>query len=66
MEIPVSVFLDAALQETNRVLKSALPEMGGNKWWDNYVVKALHANQRRQIEQAQITDLCGVRPIRFI
>jgi len=57
MEIPVSVFLDAAMQETNRVLKSALPEMGGKKWWENYVIKALHANQRTQIEQAQITDL---------
>ena len=57
MEIPVSVFLDAALQETNRVLKSALPELGGERWWDNYVIKALHSNQRRQIEQAQISDI---------
>ncbi|MBT4400669.1 MAG: Hsp70 family protein, partial [Bacteroidetes bacterium] len=57
MEIPISVFLEAVTQETAGFLNEALPALGGEKYWENYVIPPLSPNQKRQLEREQKSSI---------
>ena len=57
MEIPISVFLEAITQETCKFLKISLSEIGGETWWENYVVSSMTPAQKRSIQNKKVESL---------